>query len=76
MVDQDHLVKPNSYFHQLSDDMKKNQRINMEMVQKEIQDATTRQTMSPPTPHSNMGSNNMRQQLVLQPVVAEKPMLK
>ena len=46
------------------------------MVQKEIQDATTRQTMSPSTPHSNMGSNNMRQQLVLQLVVAEKPMLK
>ena len=41
-----------------------------------MQDAATRQTMSPPTPHSNMGSNNMRQQLVLQLVLAKKPMFK
>ena len=41
-----------------------------------MEDAATRQVMSPPTPHSDMGSNNMRQQLVLQPVVAEKPMFK
>ncbi|RVW13500.1 hypothetical protein CK203_095260 [Vitis vinifera] len=47
-----------------------------EMVRKEMEDAATRQVMSSPTPHSDMGSNNMRQQLVLQPVVAEKPMFK
>ena len=41
-----------------------------------MQDAATRQAMSPPTPHSDMGSNNMRQQLVLQLVVAKKPMFK
>ena len=41
-----------------------------------MQDAATRQTMSPPTPHSDIGSNNMRQQLVLQLVVAKKPMFK
>ena len=32
--------------------------------------------MSPPTPHSDMGSDNMRQQFVLQPVVAKKPIFK
>ncbi|RVW18143.1 hypothetical protein CK203_111874 [Vitis vinifera] len=42
----------------------------------EMEDAATRQVMSPPTPHSDMGSNNMRQQLVLQPVVVEKPIFK
>eukprot|EP00261_Vitis_vinifera_P040259 XP_019081502.1 PREDICTED: uncharacterized protein LOC109124177 [Vitis vinifera] len=41
-----------------------------------MEDAATRQVMSPPIPHSDMGSNNMRQQLVLQLVVAEKPMFK
>ena len=41
-----------------------------------MEDAATRQVMSPPTPHCDMGSNNMRQQLVLQPVVAKKPMFK
>ena len=41
-----------------------------------MQNAVTRQTMSPPTPHSDIGSNNMRQQLVLQLVVAKKPMFK
>ena len=41
-----------------------------------MQDAATRQAMSPPTPHSDMGSNNMSQQLVLQLVVAKKPMFK
>ena len=29
VVGQDHLVRPSSYFHQPSDDMKKNQRRNM-----------------------------------------------
>ena len=43
---------------------------------KEVQNAITRQAMSPPTPHSDMGSDNMRQQFVLQPVVAKKPMFK
>ena len=47
-----------------------------EMVRKEMEDAVTRQVMSPSTPHSDMGSNNMRQQLVLQPIVVEKPMFK
>ena len=46
------------------------------MVRKEMEDAATRQVMSPPTPHSDMGSNNMRQQLVLQPVVVENQCLK
>ena len=46
------------------------------MVRNEMQDAVIRQAMSPPTPHSKMGSNSMRQQLVLQPVVEEKPMFK
>ena len=32
--------------------------------------------MSPSTPHSDIGSNNMRQQLVLQLVIAENPMFK
>ena len=45
------------------------------MVRNEMEDAATRQVMSPPTPHSDMGSNNMRQ-LFLQPIVAEKPMFK
>ena len=76
MVGQDHLVRPSSYFHQPSDDMQKIKEEIWEMVWKEMQDAATRQTMSPPTPHSDMGGNNMRQQLVLQPVVEEKPMFK
>ena len=70
VVGQDRLVRPSSYFHQPSDDMKKVKEEIWEMVQKKMQDAATRQAMSPPTPHSDMGSNNMRQQLVLQPVVA------
>ena len=45
------------------------------MVRKKMQDAATRQAMSLPTPHSDMGSNNTRQ-LDLQPVVVEKPMFK
>ncbi|KAL6326322.1 hypothetical protein AAG906_005516 [Vitis piasezkii] len=76
VVGQDPLVRPNSYFHQPSDDMKKIKEEIWEMVRKEMQDAATRQIMSPPTPHFDMGSNNIRQQLVLQPVVAEKPMFK
>ncbi|RVW84792.1 hypothetical protein CK203_048639 [Vitis vinifera] len=76
VVGQDRLVRPSSYFHQPSDDMKKIKEEIWEMVRKEMEDAATRQVMSPPTPHSDMGSNNMRQQLVLQPVVAEKPMFK
>ncbi|RVW22214.1 hypothetical protein CK203_106585 [Vitis vinifera] len=43
---------------------------------KEMQDAVTRQAMSLITLYFDMGSNNMRQQLVLQPVVEEKPMFK
>ena len=46
------------------------------MVRKKMQDAATKQAMSLPTPHSDMGSNNMRQQLVLQLVIAENPMFK
>ncbi|RVW80757.1 hypothetical protein CK203_050675 [Vitis vinifera] len=76
VVGQDHLVRPNSYFHQPSDDMKKIKEEIWEIVRKEMENAETRQVMSPPTPHSDMGSNNMRQQRVLQPVVAEKPMFK
>ncbi|RVW94967.1 hypothetical protein CK203_040116 [Vitis vinifera] len=76
VVGQDRLVRPSSYFHQPSDDMKKIKEEIWEMVRKEMEDAATRQVMSPPTHHSDMGSNNMRQQLVLQPVVAEKPMFK
>ena len=76
MVGQDRLVRSSSYFHQPSDNMKKIKEEIWEMVRKEMEDATTRQVMSPPIPHSDMGSNNMRQQLVLQPVVAEKPMFK
>ena len=41
-----------------------------------MQDAVTRQAMSLITLYFDMGSNNMRQQLVLQPVVEEKPMFK
>ena len=41
-----------------------------------MQDAVTRQAMSLITLYFDMGSNNMRQQLVLQPIVAEKPMFK
>ena len=41
-----------------------------------MQDAVTRQAMSLITLYFDMGSNNMRQQLVLQQVVAEKPMFK
>ena len=41
-----------------------------------MQDAVTRQAMSLITLYFDMGSNNMRQQLVLQPVLAEKPMFK
>ncbi|RVW85222.1 hypothetical protein CK203_046614 [Vitis vinifera] len=76
VVGQDRLVRPSSYFHQPSDDMKKVKEEIWEMVQKKMQDAATRQAMSPPTPHSDMGSNNMRQQLVLQLVIAENPMFK
>ncbi|RVW58314.1 hypothetical protein CK203_116578 [Vitis vinifera] len=46
------------------------------MVRKEMEDAATRQVMSPPTPHSDMGSNNMRQQLVLPTSCSRKPMFK
>ena len=45
------------------------------MVRKEMEDAATRQVMSPPTPNSDMGSNNTRQ-LDLQPVVVENQCLK
>ena len=76
VVGQDRLVRPSSYFHQPSDDMKKIKEEIWEIVRKEMEDAATRQVMSPPTPHSDMGSNNMRQQLVLQPVVVEKPIFK
>ena len=41
-----------------------------------MQDAVTRQAMSLITLYFDMGSNNMRQQLVLQLVVAKKPMFK
>ncbi|WJZ90862.1 hypothetical protein VitviT2T_009979 [Vitis vinifera] len=76
VVGQDRLVRPSSYFHQPSDDMKKIKEEIWEMVRKEMEDAATRQVMSPPIPHSDMGSNNMRQQPVLQPIVTEKPMFK
>ena len=45
------------------------------MVRKKMQDAATKQAMSLPTPHSDMGSNNTRQ-LDLQPVVVENQCLK
>ena len=73
VVGQDRLVRPNSYFRQPFDDMKKKIKEEIwEVVWKGMQDAVTRQTMSPPTPYSDIGSNNMRQQLVLQLVVAKK----
>ena len=75
MVGQDHLVRPSSYFHQPSDDMKKNQRRNMGNCMKGDARCCNKTNYVSPTPHSDMGSNNMRQ-LVLQLVVAEKPMFK
>ncbi|RVW38425.1 hypothetical protein CK203_082365 [Vitis vinifera] len=48
VVGQDRLVRPSSYFHQPSDDMKKIKEEIWEMVRKEMEDAATRQVMSPP----------------------------
>ncbi|KAL6327645.1 hypothetical protein AAG906_022208 [Vitis piasezkii] len=50
VVGQDRLVRPSSYFHQPSDDMKKIKEEIWEMVRKEMEDAATRQVMSPPHP--------------------------
>ena len=50
VVGQDRLVRPSLYFHQPSDDMKKFKEEIWEMVRKEMEDAATRQVMSPPTP--------------------------
>ena len=47
-----------------------------EMMRKEMQDTVARQVMSPVTPYSNTSSNRIRQQLILQPDVVEKPMIK
>ena len=75
VLDQDRLVRPNLFFHQPSDDMK-TIREEWEIMRKEMQDAVGRQIMSLVTPHFDMGSNDIKQQLVLQPDVVEKPMIK
>ena len=69
------LIRPSSYFHQPSDDMKKNQRRNMGNGTKWDGRCRNKTSYVSPPPHSDMGSNNMRQ-LFLQPIVAEKPMFK